>query len=129
MTETLIYMYHVVVFRREEQHVSATRIQRIRRGQIDRRRFEVRRERAEAAARAAREERNRQLVAAQEEMERQLENMTNMTSNLRTIMIGKDILPHSWVASRCCCTLVNAALVESSSLGPSFSKMSQRCYV
>ena len=45
------------------------------------------------------QERNRQLVAAQEEMERQLENMTNMTSNLRTIMIGKDILPHSWVAS------------------------------
>ena len=87
MTETLIY--RVVVFRREEQHVSATRIQRIRRGQIDRRRFEARRERAEAAARAAREERNRQLVAAQEEMERQLENMTNMTSNLRTIMIGE----------------------------------------
>ena len=55
MAETLIYMYHVVVFRREEQHVSATRIQRIRRGQIDRRRFEARRERAEGAARAARE--------------------------------------------------------------------------
>ena len=35
------------------------------------------------------QERNRQLVAAQEEMERQLENMTNMTSNLRTIMIGE----------------------------------------
>jgi hypothetical protein len=68
-----------------EQNAGALRIQRHRRGQLDRRFSEHKRILLERAELDAREARRAALMRAQEDMERQLANMKTMTGNLKSV--------------------------------------------